>query len=106
MLTLTTPDPVTISGPDAGFFSVATSDTSLPPRAAGAITLACWAFIPSNAPTGFTRFFSAYLPGGFGSQGWGAGYGTRSRMLGTPYGRFDYFSPNMRSPSQSRLTRK
>ena len=213
ILTLTTPDPVTISGPDAGFFSVATYDTSLAPGASGAIalafdptlpgggartyaailtiasndsagplrqiilqvtayaaapglvshftfddpthlgrdlgtfanhgtplgnaahsgdarigtgslaldgsgdllnlgvssgadyttslvgdgdgfTLACWAFIPSNAPTGFTRFFSTYAPGGFVSQGWGAGYGSNSRMLGTTYGRVDYFSPN------------
>jgi LmbE family N-acetylglucosaminyl deacetylase len=55
-------------------------------------TLACWAFIPNDAPTGFTRFFSTYTPAGYVAQGWGAGYGSSSRMLGTTYGLVDYFS--------------
>jgi hypothetical protein len=64
-------------------------------------TLCAWGFIPASVPASARmRLFSAYMPGGFVQQGWGAGVVETNRLVATTYGKIDYYPANGTEPAR------
>lgn len=84
---------------DLGVASGADYTTQLIANGEG-FTLCAWGFIPTAAPGARMRFFSSYMPGGFVQEGWGAGVVETDRLVGSAFGKTDYYPANGTAPAR------